>query len=73
MAEETSAGFEEFAAKGGTMEARPECFLTSAATKRRRASRTRSCLKGVHMSRQLPRRAGVRDAVLRALRLGKVK
>ena len=27
IAEETSAGFEEFAAKGGTMEARPECFF----------------------------------------------
>ena len=25
--EETSAGFEEFAAKGGTMEARPQCFF----------------------------------------------
>ena len=27
IAEETSAGLEEFAAKGGTMEARPECFF----------------------------------------------
>ena len=47
IAEETSAGFEEFAAKGGTMEARPECFFDECGDQSKACFTNPSCLKGV--------------------------
>ena len=47
VAEETSAGFEEFAAKGGTMEARPECFFDECGDQSKACFTNPSCLKGV--------------------------
>ena len=47
VAEETSAGFEEFAAQGGTMEARPECFFDECGDQSKACFTNPSCLKGV--------------------------
>ena len=47
IAEETSAGFEEFAAQGGTMEARPECFFDECGDQSKACFTNPSCLKGV--------------------------
>mmetsp|Transcript_19121 Transcript_19121/g.56781 ORF Transcript_19121/g.56781 Transcript_19121/m.56781 type:complete len:376 (+) Transcript_19121:124-1251(+) len=47
VAEETSAGFEEFAAKGGTMEARPQCFFDECGDQSKACFTNPSCLKGV--------------------------
>lgn len=46
-AEETSAGFEEFAAQGGTMEARPQCFFDECGDQSKACFTNPSCLKGV--------------------------
>ena len=47
IAEETSAGFEEFAAKGGTMEAKPQCFFDECGDQSKACFGNPSCLKGV--------------------------
>ena len=47
IAEVTSAGFEEFAAQGGTMEARPECFFDECGDQSKACFTNPSCLKGV--------------------------
>jgi hypothetical protein len=47
IAEETSAGFEEFAAKGGTMEANPSCFFEECGAQSKACFGNPSCLKGV--------------------------
>ena len=46
-AEETSAGFEEFAAQGGTMEARPQCFFDECGPQSKACFTNPSCLKGI--------------------------
>ena len=47
LAEESSAGFEEFAAQGGTMEARPQCFFDECGDQSKACFTNPSCLKGV--------------------------
>lgn len=47
LAEEKSAGFEEFAAQGGKMEARPQCFFDECGDQSKACFGNPSCLKGV--------------------------
>ena len=44
---EGSAGFEEFAAQGGTMEAKPQCFFDECGDQSKACFTNPSCLKGI--------------------------
>lgn len=47
LAEETSAGFEEFAAQGGTMKADPSCFFDQCGPQSKACFSNPACLKGI--------------------------
>jgi len=47
LAGETSAGFEEFAAKGGVMKTNPSCFFDQCGDQSRACFSNPSCLKGI--------------------------
>lgn len=47
FAEDSSAGFEEFAAKGGVMKTDPQCFFDKCGTQTNECFTNPSCLKGI--------------------------
>ena len=47
LADDTTAGFEEFAASGGKMQANPNCFFTDCKEQTQACFTNPACLKGI--------------------------